>query len=424
MNGSRSTVPTPAPIGHGRAATYVAATAIRTLLAITASACLAAPFLIAATEQGLAAEYAGALVLAGLVLLGSGLPFVSAVLAQADWGSAADIRDGAEAVRPVVHLREPKTLVRPVAYTIVMITLGGAAAVLALLVAVGSAVALFSPYLVIAGDSAVIGPFTVTTLAHSFVAAGTGAVLLAGMVWLSPPAARAHARLVWQVLTPPEERLRLDLTATTQSRARLVRAFDVERRHIERDLHDAIQPQLLSVSMTLGLALALLPADAPGRDDVMRAQRQARQTLDDLRRIVRNIHPPVLIDHGLGAAVGEIGDGFTIPVTVDDQLGPRLSPETETNLYFCVSELLANVVKHSTASRADILLHRPTAGQVHIVVRDDGRGGAGTQRRDDGGLSGIADRLATLDGTLTIDSPLGGPTVITVAVPVLEGAMP
>ena len=121
-------------------------------------------------------------------------------------------------------------------------------------------------------------------------------------------------RLVQQILTRPEQRLRHDLAATSQSRARLVRSFDVERRRIERDLHDAVQPQLLSVSMTLGLALAALPSDSPGRDDIVRAQQQARKTLDDLRRVVRNIHPQVLIDHGLGSAVREIGDNFTIPV--------------------------------------------------------------------------------------------------------------
>ncbi|RDI23291.1 signal transduction histidine kinase [Rhodococcus sp. AG1013] len=417
MNGSTSISPGLVPVARWRAATYVAATVTRTLLAVAASALLAAPILIATTEKDWGAERTGAFLVAGLAVLGVGLPLTSAVLAKTDWAAAAPLHDGAEAERPDIQLHEPKTLVRPIAYTVVMLTLGGAVAVLVLLAVIGSVVALFSPYLAITGDSAVIGPFTVTTVAHSLLAAAAGAALLTLLVWTSPALASAHARLVWQVLTRPEERLRHDLTATAQSRARLVRAFDVERRHIERDLHDAIQPQLLSVSMTLGLALTALPQDVPGRDDVVRAQQQARQTLDDLRRVVRNIHPQVLIDHGLGSAVREVADGFAIPVEVDERLGTRLAPDVETNLYFCVAELLSNVVKHSAASRVDILLHRPTPDQVHIVVRDDGCGGAGSQRREDGGLSGITDRLAALDGTLTIDSPLGGPTVITVAVP-------
>lgn len=402
-------------MGHWRASTYVAAMVTRTLLAVTASALLAAPILIATTEKDWGAERIGVLVVVGLALLGAGLPLVSVALAKADWVAAAAMHDGADVERTDIQLREPKTLVRPIAYTVVMLTLGGAIAVLVLLVAIGSVVALLSPYLAITGDSAVIGPFTVTTVAHSLFAAGVGAALLAVLAWASPNIARAHVRLLRQTLTRPEQRLRHDLTATAQSRARLVRAFDIERRHIERDLHDAIQPQLLSVSMTLGLALTALPPDAPGRDDVVRAQQQARQTLDDLRRVVRNIHPQVLIDHGLGAAIREIADGFAIPVTVDDRLGSRLASDVETNLYFCVAELLSNIVKHSTASRGDILIHRLAPDQVHIRVRDDGCGGAA--RHENGGLSGITDRLAALDGTLTIASPLGGPTVITVVVP-------
>lgn len=420
MNG-RKAAPARVPVGHWRAATYMAATVTRTLLAVAASALLAAPILIATTEKGWGSERTGTLLMAGLLLLGAGLPLVSAALAQADWVGAAALRDGATAERPGIRLREPKTLVRPIAYTVVMLTLGGAVAVLVLLMVIGSVVALLSPYLTIIGDSAVIGPFTVTTVAHSLLAAGVGAALLALLVWASQPLAGSHARLVWQVLTRPEDRLRHDLTATAQSRARLVRAFDVERRHIERDLHDAIQPQLLSVSMTLGLALAALPKDVPGRDDIVRAQQQSRHTLDDLRRVVRNIHPQVLIDYGLGSAVREIADGFAIPVAVDDRLGTRLAPDVESNLYFCVAELLSNIVKHSAAGRTDILLHRPTPDQVHIRVHDDGRGGAARQR-EDGGLSGITDRLAALGGTLTIDSPLGGPTVITVMVAAPDGA--
>ncbi len=350
-------------------------------------------------------------------MLGIGLPIVSAVLARTDWAGAAALQDGAMPNRPQIHLREPKTLVRPLAYSVVMLTLGGALAVSGWLVMIGSLVALFSPYLAVTGDTAVLGPVTITTVTQSLVAAAVGAALLSLLVWSSPVIARAHVRLVQQVLPRPEQWLRHDLAATAHSRARLVRSFDVERRRIERDLHDAVQPQLLSVSMTLGLALAAFPEDAPGRDDVVRAQLQARNSLDDLRRVVRNIHPQVLIDHGLGSAVREIGDNFSIPVTVDDQLDPRLPPDIETNLYFCVSELLSNVVKHSAATRAEVMLHRPTPNLIRVCVHDDGRGGAGARGRDDGGLSGITDRLASLGGILAVDSPFGGPTTITVELP-------
>jgi signal transduction histidine kinase len=118
-----------------------------------------------------------------------------------------------------------------------------------------------------------------------------GVGVLTGLVVTSPAFSRAHALLVLQVLTRPEQRLQRDLTMTAQSRARLVRAFDIERRRIERDLHDGVQPQLLSVSMTLGLALAAMPDDAPGRSDVARAQDQAKQTLGALRSFVRTSIP-------------------------------------------------------------------------------------------------------------------------------------
>lgn len=403
-----------------RAVFYVAAIATRTLLALAASAFLAAPILSAAIAQDMSTDRVGLLVIAGLALMGAGLPVISAALALTDWDSASALKGGVLQVRPTIRLREPKTLVRPLAYSIVMLTFGGTIAAIGSLLAIGSLVALFSPFLAMTGDVAVIGPFVVTTLPHSLIAASVGALVLFAAVRASPYIASAHLRLVQQVLTQPEDHLRHDLVVTTRSRARLVRSFDLERRRIERDLHDGVQPQLLSVSMTLGLALAAFPEGTPGRDDVVRAQKQARRTLDDLRRVVRNIHPQVLVDHGLGPAIREIADNLTIAVSVDDRLDPRLPADAESNLYFCVSELLSNVVKHSDATRTDILLHRPTPGHVHICVRDDGSGGAGIRRREDGGLNGIADRLAALNGTLTIDSPSGGPTVVTIDVVLTE----
>lgn len=393
---------------------YSAAVDVRALTAMVGVVLLGTPIGLALTGPERGAEAAGGLLVAGLALLGVGLPLISVVLARADWSGSAALLDRAAGGPPETRLHEPRTLVRPLAYTVVMLTLGGAVAVLAALAVVGSLVALISPFLTAVGDQAVIGPFTVSTVPQSVLAAVIALGVLTGLVFASPVVARAHALLVLQMLTRPEHRLQRDLTMTAQSRARLVRAFDVERRRIERDLHDGVQPQLMSVSMTLGLALTAMPADAPGRSDVARAQDQARQTLEALRSFVRNIHPQVLIDHGLGAAVGELADTLTIPITVDDRLGGRLPAEVETNLYFCVAELLTNIVKHSGAQHAEVRLHRPQPEQVEINVHDDGGGGAGTSRNENGGLDGIADRVAALEGVLEIDSPLGGPTSITI----------
>lgn len=401
-------------IGRSRASLYTVAVCARTLIAMVTVALLTAPIGLVMMDSDRGAEGAGALVAAGLALLGLGLPLISLVLTRTDWSGAAALLDRNAGGHPQTRLSEPRTLVRPLAYTVIMLTLGGAIAVLAALIVVASCVALISPILAAMGDQAVIGPFTVKTVPQSLLAAIIAVVLLAGLIFVSPIVARAHAVLVLQVLTRPEQRLQRDLTMTTQSRSRLVRAFDVERRRIERDLHDGVQPQLMSVSMTLGLALAEMPTDTPGREDVIRAQDQARQTLEALRRFVRNIHPQVLIDHGLGAAIGELADTLTLPIDIEDQLTDRLPAEVETNLYFCVAELLTNVVKHSGASRAEIRLQQPQPDLVQVSVHDDGSGGAGSHRQETGGLDGIADRIAAFDGTLAIDSPLGGPTAITI----------
>lgn len=409
-----------------RAVAYVIAVGTRTLLAVAVCALSALPILIAAIDPSLDAVPSYALAVAGLAMLGVGLPIVSATLARADWSGAAALerehRPEMTVDRPNFSLVRPKSLVRPLAYSIAMITLGGALTATGVLVVIGSTVAVVSPYLTLTGDVAVLGPVTVTTVPQSLVAAGVGIFALTLVASTSPRLAHRHAQFVEQVLTRPEQRLRHDLNATAQSRARLVRSFDVERRRIERDLHDAVQPQILSVSMSLGLALAELPVDSPVRGDIARAQQQARRVLDDLRRVVRNIHPRVLVDHGLGAAVREIADNFAVAVTVDDLLGSRLPPDIETSLYFCVSELLSNVVKHSTARSAMVVLRQLRGNEVQIAVHDDGCGGADTRFKAGGGLSGIADRLAAVGGTLAIDSPHGGPTNIIVAVPHVSSA--
>lgn len=404
-------------IGRVRGCLYACAVTIRTLLLMAAVAILTLPITLALSNPDAGADRVGALIAAGLVLLGLGLPLVSIVLARVDWNASTAVLDLPATSPPDVSWREPRTLVRPLAYGATMLTLGGAAAVLMALLTIASVVAILSPLLTTIGDRADIGPFTITTIPQAFIAAALGVAVLVGLAVLAPVLAGVHARATRQMLTPPEQRLARDLDRTSRSRTRLVRAFDVERRRIERDLHDGVQPQLMSVSMTLGLALADMAQDAPGRDDVLRAQDQARTALESLRQFVRNIHPQVLIDHGLGAAIGELADTLPMPITIDDRLDARLPADAETNLYFCIAELFTNIVKHSGATRAEAQLVRdPGTDLVQVVVSDDGIGGAGTVQEAGTGLDGIADRIAAFDGTLTIDSPLGGPTVITIGI--------
>lgn len=387
------------------------------MLAIGTTALLGMPLWYLAAEPDRGTEQTGMMLGSGLALLGVGLPLIAVVLARLDWNSAARLNGWADSARPGMRLSEPRTLVRPLAYSVLMLTLGGALTVVGVVIVVGAAVALFGPFFVAAGDHIVIGPLTVSAMPEAVLTAVTAVGILTLLVFLAPVLARHHSRLALQLLTRPEQRLQHALTRTAQSRARLVHAFDVERRRIERDLHDGVQPQMLSISMTLGMALASIPADTPGRQDVERAQDQARQTLDALRAFVRNIHPQVLTDHGLAAAVKELADTITIPISVDGQLSQRLPSEIESNLYFCTAELLTNIGKHSNANRASITLRDEADGSIRVTAEDDGKGGAGINRHDTGGLDGIRDRLAALNGDLILDSPLGGPTQATLIVP-------
>ncbi|MFD7079543.1 sensor histidine kinase [Streptomyces sp. NPDC059918] len=203
----------------------------------------------------------------------------------------------------------------------------------------------------------------------------------------------------------------------TRSRVRLVEAFEAERRRIERDLHDGAQQQLVALGMTLGLAeleLRRVPQAADAAALVTRGRGEARRALEQLRDLVRGIHPQVLTDHGLAAAVAEVALRHPVPVTVDLDDVPRLPEPVELTAYFTVTEALANAAKHSGASRIGIA-GRVDGGRLTLSVTDDGRGGA-----DPGagaGLAGLADRVAMLQGRLVVSSPVGGPTELRVEVP-------
>ncbi|MEJ8641562.1 sensor domain-containing protein [Streptomyces sp. MS1.HAVA.3] len=202
----------------------------------------------------------------------------------------------------------------------------------------------------------------------------------------------------------------------TRSRVRLVDAFEAERRRIERDLHDGAQQQLVALSMTLGLAeleLRGLPQAAEAAALVARGRGEAKVALEQLRDLVRGIHPQVLTDHGLAAAVAEVALRHPLPVTVDLDV-PRLAESVEITAYFTVTEALANAAKHSGASRVAVV-GKVEDDRLTLSVTDDGRGGA-----DPGagaGLAGLADRVAMLKGRLVVSSPVGGPTELRVEVP-------
>ena len=235
---------------------------------------------------------------------------------------------------------------------------------------------------------------------------------------LVPSAGRRLARLdvrLARVLLGPgrAEQLAERVETLSRSRAEIIAATDAERRRIERDLHDGTQQRLVSLAMNLGMARRTLPP-SPEREAIEAAHDEAVAALTELREFVRGLHPAVLDDRGLDAAISGIAARAPLSVRVAVDVTPRCAPAIEAIAYFTVSEALTNVAKHASASRASVMLRR-TGDRLHIAVTDDGRGGAVVDA--DGGLAGLAQRAAAVDGTMTVHSPAGGPTTVTVELP-------
>ncbi|WP_229702614.1 sensor histidine kinase [Streptomyces albiflavescens] len=262
------------------------------------------------------------------------------------------------------------------------------------------------------GDTRIAKLWLIDAYGPAFLCAAGGLVLLLVLLWPLALYARARAALARLLLAPREPEQRL--AEVTKSRARLVAAFEAERRRIERDLHDGAQQRLVALSMTLGLARLDAPPELAER--LAAAHQEADQVLGELRELIHGIHPQVLADYGLGDAIADAADRSAVPVEVDRILSelPRFAEAVESAVYFAVREALANVGRHSGAGRAWIS-GRYGEDRLRIEVRDDGSGGADPGRGS--GLTGLADRLAVLDGTLTVDSPPGGPTVLRMEIP-------
>ncbi|MGW3563820.1 sensor histidine kinase [Streptomyces sp. NPDC000941] len=240
------------------------------------------------------------------------------------------------------------------------------------------------------------------------------------------------------LLTPsPEARRSADLAERveelTVTRAGAVAAHGAELRRIERDLHDGAQARLVALSMRVGLAKRAYDKDPDAARRLLDdAQNQAEEALTELRHVVRGIHPPILTDRGLVGAVRALAasSGLDVAVDADGVEGkgvegedlPRAPAAVEAAAYFVIAEALTNAAKHSGSQRARVELIR-TAGRLRIVVRDEGRGGAETPAAAPGGgmggsgLLGMRRRVAALDGTMEVNSPVGGPTVIEVELP-------
>jgi len=266
-------------------------------------------------------------------------------------------------------------------------------------------------------------------------------VLLFAAPWLAPPVMRADEKLARALLGPSHgEELAHRLESLTRSRAEIVAATDAERRRIERDLHDGAQQRLVSLAMNLGMARErFTDAPEPVRRAIAGAHEEAILALSEVREFIRGLYPAVLNDRGLDAALSGLAARAPLPVRLRVNLPQPASPSVEAVAYFIVSVVLSNVAKHAQAIQAEVTVTRD-GDKLRVVVTDNGSGGAvpggsgdaagGTGLSGTGGgtglggtglsgtgLRGLAQRAASVDGTLTIDSPPGGPTVISAELP-------
>ena len=241
-----------------------------------------------------------------------------------------------------------------------------------------------------------------------------GVVLLLNAPFVTRSMAAVQVWVDRKLLGPSRRSLTARVGELERSRSRMVAAADTDRRRIERDLHDGAQARLVSLAMELGRAKAHFDDDPEGAKALItQAHENAKTALVELRGLVRGVHPPVLSDRGLDAALSGLAAICPVPVTVQVDVAKRPSATVEAVAYFVVAESLTNVAKHSGAAGATVSV-RTESDVLHVVVRDDGRGGAVPTGA---GLAGLADRVQAVDGHLSIDSPAGGPTVIRVEIP-------
>lgn len=262
---------------------------------------------------------------------------------------------------------------------------------------------------------AAIGPLNIDNTGTALAVAAVG--VLTGLT-VSPAVIRTlralDVSLARTLFAPSRDtRLTQQVAYLTASRARVVDAAEAERRRIERDLHDGAQQRLVAMAMTLGRASSRLRgAGHPETVELIESARsEAREAINELRDLTRGLHPPVLTDRGLDAALSAVAARSPIPVTIDVDAVPRPSTTVEGIAYFVVSEALTNVAKHAAASTAWVTIRR-IDDRLAVTIGDDGIGGATLGRG--GGLSGLADRVSGVDGRLRVTSPVGGPTVIEV----------
>lgn len=250
-----------------------------------------------------------------------------------------------------------------------------------------------------------------------------GLTVLAFFAYINALLAASQASLLRVLCGPRQHELTRNVERLIQSRATLVEAFESERRRIERDLHDGVQQELVTLAARLGIVnVELDELNARGVDtDATRAalnlaQNQAEHAMETLRNTVRGIHPAVLTDHGLRAALDELADRTPLPLTLNMADIGRLPAPVETAIYYLVTESISNAAKHTTATQLAVNVEIQS-DMLNVIVTDNGQGGANETAGT--GLRGLRERTETLGGQFTLISPVGGPTTLHMVLPIL-----
>jgi signal transduction histidine kinase len=264
------------------------------------------------------------------------------------------------------------------------------------------------------------GNFKVDSWLGTYLAVLFGAVCVVAGAWVARGINAGDRALVRGLLGPSSMAERVSELERTRTLA--VEDAAAALRRVERDLHDGAQMRLAALAMNLGMAREKLeePDSATVRELIDAAHRNAVDALADLRDLARGIHPPVL-DSGLASALTSLAASSAIPASVSADIGTRPAPAIETIAYFCAAELIANATKHSYANQIKIKIYTERAGFIRLEVSDDGVGGAdaalGSKQAQRSGLAGLAERVSTVDGRIDVSSPPGGPTTVTVELP-------
>jgi signal transduction histidine kinase len=307
---------------------------------------------------------------------------------------------------------------REIAYLALLGPLGLLGCVVVVAAWTGAAVLVLLPLFnpVLGNGGAHVFTMIVDTVGETVLMGAAGIGLALAAPWIARSVAGAEGRLAVGLLGPSERAaLSNRVDELRARREQLVEVVEAERRRIERDLHDGAQQRLVALAMNLGMAKDKFDKDpAAARELLDEAHADAKQAMVELRNLARGIHPAVLSDRGLDAALSSLAGKAPVPVAVEVTVLERPPAAIETTAYFVVAEALTNIAKHAGASRAAVTVARQN-GHLKVVVTDDGIGGADASQGT--GLTGLVDRVTAVDGTIHLSSPAGGPTILTVELP-------